>query len=184
MQRRIYENLYRTSERKSMLEAGCGAGIGTSILRGKPFIYKNVEAVHRIIVGTDKDERHISFAQQMYPYAPFDLWDVEDGPYPAKLYDEVVAVEVIEHVEDPEKAVRNLVYSCRERVWLSTPNRNSPEISDEQPRNPHHVQEFTPDEVIGMATPYVSEVRLRHWEDFRLLEPETDVTPLVYELIL
>lgn len=167
-----------------MLEAGCGIGIGTAILRGSPFIYKGQEAVHRIIVGTDKDERHINFAQQMYPYAPFDVWDIAGEPYPAKLYDEVVAVEVIEHVDDPERAIRNLVYSCRERVWLSTPNRNSSEISDEHPHNPHHVQEFSPSGIVQMALPYVSEVKLRHWEDFRLLESTTDVTPLVYELIL
>ena len=183
-QRRIYENLAAHTGRKFILEAGMGIGAGAAILRGKPFIYKGKEAVHRIIVSTDKIEDQVSFAAQMWPHGRFDVWDVESGPYPAKLYDLGVAVEVIEHVADPELAIKNMALSCREGVWLSTPNRNAPEIQDGTPRNPHHVQEFTPQEVCKMASPRFTRMIIRHWETFEQLPIATKVTPLVYELIL
>ncbi len=183
-QRRIYENLAVHTGRKFILEAGMGIGAGAAILRGKPFIYKGKEAVHRIIVSTYKNEDQVSFAAQMWPHGRFDIWDVESGPYPAKLYDLVVAVEVIEHVADPELALRNMMLSCREGVWLSTPNRNAPGIQDDTPRNPHHVAEYTPEEIWDMVQPLGMDMTIRHWDTFEVLDLDTQVTPLVYELIL
>jgi len=183
-QRTIYENIARATGKKSILEAGCGIGAGAHILRGRPFLYKDNEVVHRIVIGTDVDERHVEFARQLYPFGAFDLWDIESGPYPAKLYDAVVAVEVIEHVEDPLAAIKNLALSCREEVWISTPNRQNPKLSQAgPPHNRHHVQEFIPKEVLHLGAPFFSRGEAL---DVNLapVELDTESTPLVYHFVL
>jgi len=186
-QRTIYEGISHMAGGRSILEAGCGIGIGTAILRGKPFIYKAQEAVHRIVIGTDYDPKHVDFARQIHPHCTFDLWDITKGPYPAKLYDWIVAVEVLEHLEDPEAALRNLVLSAKEAVWISTPNRMRIGATM-PPNNPHHVQEFTQDEIVEIASPLVSYVYVRCWWDLTkgptAFTREAEVSPLVYELIL
>lgn len=185
-QRVIYENLAVATGRQSIIEAGCGIGLGTSILKrlDHPFIYKGEEAVHRIAIGTDFNHDHLYFARQMFPACQFDFWDISAGPYPAKLYDAVVAVEVIEHVANYQEALRNLILTCRQEVWLSTPNRNSPEIDPHQPRNPYHVHEFCPEELVALVQPLVSRVELYSWAGLTPVEPNTEVTPLVYRLVL
>lgn len=183
-QRCIYENLAVATRRKSILEAGCGIGLGTAILKrlDKPFLYRG-EVVHRIVIGTDLSEKHLAFARQMFPACGFDLWDIMAGPYPAKLYDVVVAVEVIEHVGNAKKALNNMFLSTREEIWFSTPNRNAPEINKVQPRNPHHVHEYTPQEIRDMC-PAGCDLTLHHWENLRELPLDTEITPVVYHIVI
>lgn len=183
-QREIYRGIARATGRKSILEVGCGIGAGANILRGQPFIYKDTEAVHRIIIATDRDVRHVCFAEQLYPFIPFGVYDVCKGPYPAKLYDAVVAVEVLEHVEDPLIALKNMALSCREEVWVSTPNRQNPSLAPHgPPHNKHHVQEFTPREILKLGAPFFSSVQVL---DSQLcpVDLASELTPLVYHFTL
>lgn len=181
----IYQNIARATGHKSLLEAGCGIGVGTNILRGRPFLYKDAEAVQRIVVGTDCDPRHLAFAHQLYPFGAFDRWDVTAGPYPAKLYDYVVAVEVLEHVADPAEALKNMALSCREGVWLSTPNRYNQGLNPlGPPFNKHHVQEFIPSEVVGLGAPFFSTVEVFDQHLNPVGQMGTQLTPLVYHFVL
>jgi len=134
-QRAIYEYIATQTRYKKVLEVGCGNGVGSSILaHGRR---------DDMLMATDVSGQNIKFARCLYPWISFRIWDVlEELP----RCEDLVAVEILEHVGEPELAVKRMVDSATERVWISTPNgTNKPR----PPENPYHVCEYTPDEVLG-----------------------------------
>ncbi len=166
-QRAIYGNLAAELVGETVLEAGCGCGFGTAILA----------QTAKTIIGTDVAEHHVAFAQVLYPRIQFDTWDIKQGPYVGQA-DVVVAVEVIEHIEDVEAAIRNLIASATKRVYFSSPNRNNKGLGQGRPHNNFHVKEYTPEEIIET----VPGADILAWDTFAILEPDTDITPLVYRI--
>ena len=171
-QRLIYEQLATILAGRKVLEAGCGIGLGTSIL-----------ARQCAALGTDVSPMQVAFARQMFP-CDYNVWDIASGPYVPNGADVVVAVEVIEHLRDYRAGLTNLVASASHEVWLSTPNRNNPSLSDERPNNQHHVHEFTPDELLQLAGPLCKLVTVHHWDGLEEVDSGSDITPLLYHLML
>jgi 2-polyprenyl-3-methyl-5-hydroxy-6-metoxy-1,4-benzoquinol methylase len=136
-QRQIYQtiaqNLYRGA---SVLDAGCGAGLGTAMLH----------VASGAAQGIDLDERGLQLARQLYPWLPFELWDIRT-PYPHQ-FSVVVCVEVVEHVEPLVLALDNLVGICGRELWLSTPNALVSEGCSD------HVREYTPKEMLSLLRTY------------------------------
>ena len=161
-QKRIYWNLKERIKGKRIVEAGCGIGYGTALLH-----FENE------IIGTDKNLGHIKFAKEIYPWCNFDLWDISENPY--EKHDVVIAVEVIEHIKEYKKAIGNLLKSGNE-IYISTPNRNHPDLGKNRPVNTLHVREFTPRELIDL----LGNPKILHWETFEELNEDTQVSPLVY----
>ena len=64
-----------------------------------------------------------------------------------KAYDAVICGEVLEHLEEPDKAVERLVAMARNRVIVTVPYRNSI-------RSPEHIWEFEPEDVEALLKPY------------------------------
>jgi 2-polyprenyl-3-methyl-5-hydroxy-6-metoxy-1,4-benzoquinol methylase len=156
---------------RTVLEVGCGSGQGSAL-----FAAQGVD-----VVATDKLQKNVEFAQALYPWVPFQVWDVTKR---SKVRAEaVMAVEVLEHVADAPEAMRNMIDAATREVWLSTPNGRGKSLP---PTNPYHVTEFRPTEVIAQAKNHASDCRveIRHWETFRLLDEDTDVDPLIYRVIL
>lgn len=178
-QAEIYHHLAKVVDGKLVLEAGCGAGVGTAVLSRKA----------AFIRGTDKSQRNTDFARDLYPWLTFDVWDISN-PWMRKQYDVVIAVEVIEHVANPVQALANLIAAATETVWVSTPNGRG---KDCPPDNPYHVYEYAPDEFVSMlgaalmVTPTrhkVRGIRQFHWQTFEPVSVDTDVSPLVYKVEL
>lgn len=167
-QRRIYEQLQKHVAHKTVLEVGCGNGIGTAMLH-RPA---------KSIVGTDKFGCNVHFASELYPWVTFSEWDIQK-PRQCIPVQVVVAVEVIEHAADPITALRNLIAAATETVWISTPNGKGVE---RPPSNPHHVLEYTTREMLHML--HGHSVKILAWDDFRELDVDTDITPLVYRIDL
>lgn len=172
-QRRIYENLANRLKGRQVLEVGCGNGVGSALL----------DRTTRQLIATDKLEQNVKFADGLYPWIKFGLWDItRPAPWESKA-EVVVAVEVIEHVQDVQAAIRNLLAAADREVWISTPNGTD---KPRPPENPYHVREYTPTEMIEMLTGLtdqaVIKVRVLDWENLnRLADPEkTD--PLVYHV--
>jgi len=165
--RKAYENISNRIS-GSILEAGCGNGVGANIIGAD--------------TATDKLEKNIKFAQQFYPDIRFGAWDLNGEPYKEKN-DTVVAVEVIEHIENYKRGLQNLIKSANKEIWLSTPNRSV--LNQERPDNPFHVHEFMPSELCDLAVEYgVKKVEIYHWDTMELLDKDTKVNPLIYHLIL
>ena len=171
-QRRIYEQVAEKVCGNRVLEVGCGNGVGSVLL--------NRRAAR--LIATDKLERNARFARELYPWINFGIWDVLNPGPNLPRFEVVVAVEVLEHVADPAKAMKNLIASAIKEVWLSTPNgRGKPR----PPANPFHVAEYTVAEMRAMIADAGGEaVEVLSWESFLPLADDTDVDPLVYKVTL
>lgn len=164
--KRIYHNLYRTLSKGSILEAGCGIGYGISLL----------ERQGRIVTATDKESSCIKFITEIYPWLKTDIWDITEDPY--LPHDIVIAIEVIEHVEDIDIAIENLKLTACKELWISTPNRNNPGIDKDKPKNIHHVKEYTPEEMIDL----IGDCEIMNWYNFEIVSEKTKITPLIYRV--
>tara|TARA_Y100000034_G_scaffold115279_1_gene152274 strand:- start:1028 stop:1654 length:627 start_codon:yes stop_codon:yes gene_type:complete len=164
-QRQIYQNLSFKLKNKSVIEYGCGTGVGSYLI-----------SLNANIVATDVSQSNIAFAKELYPNLNFDVWDIKKGAYPARQ-EVAIAVEVIEHVADIDIALQVLCDSAPE-VYFSSPNRNHPLMGKMKPVNQTHVAEYTPDEILEVLDG--NNVKILDPFKFTELAPDTSVSPLVY----
>lgn len=167
----IYNNIASYMQNRTVLEAGCGIGLGTAVL----------ERFSDYIVGTDKLKNNINFACCLYPWIEFKEWDIN---FPTQLKaDVVVCIEAIEHVKNPQDAIKHLLDAAEEEVWLSTPNGTG---KPRPPSNPYHVCEYTPEEVYQMIRNVTSGVTIRthRWDSmYRVDDYCSSIDPLIYRII-
>ncbi len=121
----------------TLLDAGCGFGYGTTMLTAKA----------DRIVGIDMYPEAIAYAQEHYSAATvrFELADLLGFDPPEAPFDNVVCLEVVEHVQDDAgfvSALRRLV-AAGGTLIASTPNKD---VTSPQgpPADPTHVREYTP----------------------------------------
>lgn len=151
----------------TVLEAGAGIGAGTATY---------CRYIGGGITATDKYPRNVGMGMKLYPFMSWGVWDLGwDTPWKDK-HDFVVAFEVIEHVKDYKRAIRNLVMSANREVWISTPNAK--DWANDPNKNPYHVIEFSLAQMRELLKDYNYEVR--RWDTFELIEGESDVNPLIY----
>jgi 2-polyprenyl-3-methyl-5-hydroxy-6-metoxy-1,4-benzoquinol methylase len=180
----------------TVVDVGCGCGVGSNIL--------SQEA--QFVWGIDTNEESITYARQMFerqpnniyytPQVTFDRIDVMEEPREVMHFDYVVCVEVIEHI--PSDQADNLVKflnrfvkknkngswvndESRTKIYVTSPNRNSPLIQKETPRNEHHCYEATAGELYEYFTKHYQAVTVYN----KNLEPQelnTEETPLVFKL--
>jgi SAM-dependent methyltransferase len=130
-----YRFASRFAAGKSVLDAGCGLGQGTEILRQSARSAKGQDLDPRL----QRDGIHIG--------------PLEDVP--SKSVDMIVSIDVVEHVEDDVSFIRNLGRIARELVFVTTPNWSITRCAW-----PYHLREYTPREFetllgqIGKVTLY------------------------------
>lgn len=101
-------------EFQTVLEAGCGEG------HISEFLYRAKAGVR--VDAFDISERVIAQARRDYPDIHFETGSVYDIRRADNTYDLVVASEVLEHLERPEAALRELLRVSRKYVFLSVPH--------------------------------------------------------------
>jgi SAM-dependent methyltransferase len=124
-----------------VLDAGCGVGYGAEMM---------ARAGASRVVGIDLSPEAIAAASERAgEVAEFQVGDVRDLPFDEGSFDLVVCFEVLEHLEDPEPAITVLKDVLREGGLLiaSSPNRGV-----YPPGNPHHLHEFTLEELRDALT--------------------------------
>ena len=113
----LLRNLYRRVEREaeafapqSVLDAGCGEGHALRYLR-LPEQY----------LGIDGNPECVAICRERFPSRHFEVGSIYDvAPEPAR-FDVVLALEVLEHLDDPRAAVAALTRAARKGVVLSVP---------------------------------------------------------------
>lgn len=170
-QRHIYVHIANRLRGRNGVEYGCGIGVGSYLLARSA----------RSLAASDMLPTHVEYARCLYPDLAFVCHDLQDGPL-AGGADAAVAVEVIEHIENDEAALRHLLISPE--VWLSTPNRQASGMGRDRPNNRYHVREYTPDELIERMGPFLRgrAVVLHEPETFAELNTDTTCTPVVYHV--
>lgn len=112
-----FKNLYNLiipvkNEINSSLDIGCGEGYITQYMNSLGFD----------IEGADASEYIINIAKYMHPTIPFNIKSIYDiGSY-NKRYDLVMAVEVLEHLNNPNQALKELRKVSDKYVFISVPN--------------------------------------------------------------
>jgi 2-polyprenyl-3-methyl-5-hydroxy-6-metoxy-1,4-benzoquinol methylase len=209
-QRKIYENItklfvedvkrYRGYPKHiykpTVVDVGCGVGIGSNIL--------SQEA--EFVWGIDSNDESIRFAQQLFsrqknniyytPQVTFDKIDATDEPRELMAFDYVVCVEVLEHIPRTEtdklvnflnrfvkrnKSGQVIEDESRTRLFVTSPNRNSPHIQNDTPRNEHHCFEANASELYEYFTSRYKAVTVLN-ADLVPQELSTEETPLVFKL--
>lgn len=125
-----------------VLDVACGTGYGLPILR----------AGSRVVVGLDGDHgvaRHAR-AEAKGGGGSVIVGDGQRLPFRDSSFDAITSFETIEHLHDRDRFLAELrrVLSAGGLLILSTPNANHTRPRDGKPRNPHHVHEYTPGELV------------------------------------
>ncbi|HEX8207446.1 MAG TPA: class I SAM-dependent methyltransferase [Solirubrobacteraceae bacterium] len=140
----------RLARGRRVLDAGCGTAYGTRMLA-------DAGAAH--VTGVDRAASVLESVQAGLPdNAELVTGDLRALPFADRSFDLVVCFEVIEHLEDPDAALRELerVVAADGVVVVSSPNRDVYE-----PGNPHHPHEYTPAELRQALQRYFAHVELR-----------------------
>lgn len=98
----------------SILDVGCGEGFTLERLR-KAKIGKHLE-------GVDYLDLAIKLGKKEHPQLILKKGSIYDLKYKANSFDVVICSEVLEHVDDPEKGLEELVRVSKKYVVLSVPN--------------------------------------------------------------
>ena len=167
-QQKTYKHLARNVTNRTVMEAGCGNGLGTAIL----------ERTAESIIGTDKLQRNVDFAKCLYPWIDFEVWDINKPS--TKRASIVVCIETIEHVANPRAAIKNLLAVATDKLYIGTPNGLG---KKRPPDNPYHVCEYTTYEMLDMIQ-LKHFVRIHNWENWAIEPARTRVDPLIYEVLL
>ena len=131
-----YRFAQRYSSGKTVLDAACGSGYGSALLG------ENAKAVW----GVDISLEAVEYARRSYGSAKvrFTQCDCLALPFPSGRFDLVAAFEIIEHMEDPQAFLQELlrVLTPSGLLILSTPNRLY-YTQERGETNPFHHREFS-----------------------------------------
>lgn len=98
----------------SILDVGCGEGFTLKKLEEKR-IGKRAE-------GVDYSTDAIKIGKKIYPELALSKGDIYGLKYPDNSFDLVICTEVLEHLEDPVKAVNEMKRVSSKYVVFSVPN--------------------------------------------------------------
>ncbi len=142
-----------------VLDFGCGTGYGSSMLHDRA----------RKIIGIDISQTALKYAQKNYPGPKYmRILPGKRIPFPDDYFDSIVAFEVVEHVIDVEKLLKELSRVLRKGgvIYISTPNTahltnfikkkllHKPYPIKNDECHVYHIKEFTYDEFIQLIQKY------------------------------
>jgi 2-polyprenyl-3-methyl-5-hydroxy-6-metoxy-1,4-benzoquinol methylase len=98
----------------SILDVGAGEGFTLEIFR-KNKIAKKLE-------GIEYMDEALKLAKRLHPKVMIKKGDIYNLPYKANSFDLIICTEVLEHLEDPKKALEELRRVTKKYLILSVPN--------------------------------------------------------------
>jgi SAM-dependent methyltransferase len=138
----VYQQLAPRCAGRDVLEAGCGEGYGADLIAG----------VARRVIALDYDESAVAHVRARYPRVHVLRGNLADLPLPDSSVDVVVNFQVIEHLWDQDRFVRECLRVLRPAglLMVSTPNRITFSPGRDTPINPFHTRELNADELTGL----------------------------------
>jgi SAM-dependent methyltransferase len=141
-------------EGRRVLDIACGTGYGLAFLGDRT----------RFLVGADLDFDAVKKARAEIGNSATTAI-VSDGcrlPFADGCFDAITSFETLEHLEERPHFLSELrrVLAPHGLCIISTPNANFTQPLDGRPRNPHHVFEYTPEELINELRQHFSSVEL------------------------
>lgn len=99
---------------RTLLDAGCGEGFVADILQ--------TAIPDARITGFDVREDCVKLAQLRNPRGTFAAGDIYNIAFPDDTFDVVYSFEVLEHLREPDRALRELARVAKQAVVLSVPH--------------------------------------------------------------
>ena len=99
---------------ESILDVGAGEGFTLEMFR-KNNIGKKLE-------GIEYMDEAIEFGKKLHPQVKIKKGDIYNLPYKDNSFDVIICTEVMEHIEDPAKALEELKRVTKYYIILSVPN--------------------------------------------------------------
>jgi SAM-dependent methyltransferase len=108
------EELFRKAAPSSLLDVGCGEGVLTHQWAGR---------VEGRVVGIDLDDPalHAEWVHRQAPNLEYRVMKAENLPFGDDEFDAATAIEVLEHVPDPEHTVAEMARVARRSLLVSVP---------------------------------------------------------------
>ncbi|MDT7858162.1 class I SAM-dependent methyltransferase [Rubrivirga sp. S365] len=151
----------------SLLDAGCGEGfVAAALKRREPTLEIN---------GVDADPAAVAYAQVRHGRAgSFSIGDLYGLPFDDGSFDVVLCSEVLEHLEDPARALAELVRVARSGVVLTVPREPYFDWLSRLGRalgtapDPGHVHHWTPRSFAAFLSPHLGPVTVQTQHIFAL----------------
>jgi 2-polyprenyl-3-methyl-5-hydroxy-6-metoxy-1,4-benzoquinol methylase len=105
------------SRKEKILDVGCGVGKLSRYLKGFD------------LYGCDVTENFVKQARKE-SYKEVKMGDIYKLPYKDKEFDKILCFGVFEYLNQPEKAMKELLRVCKGKIILNTPNYNSAGIAN------------------------------------------------------
>nr|WP_090339515.1 class I SAM-dependent methyltransferase [Mycolicibacterium malmesburyense]CRL67864.1 methyltransferase family protein [Mycolicibacterium malmesburyense] len=130
----VYERMADRCADRDVLEAGCGEGYGANLIAD----------VARRVIGLDYDEATVAHVRARYPRVDMRHGNLAELPLADGSVDVVVNFQVIEHLWDQGRFVRECLRVLRPGgcLLMSTPNRITFSPGRDTPINPFHTREL------------------------------------------
>ena len=101
-------------EPKSILDVGCGEGFTLERLKKKK--------IGKQLSGIDFLETAIKIGKKERPHLDLSVGNIYDIPFKENSFDLVICSEVLEHIDDPMRGLKELKRVTKKYVVLSVPN--------------------------------------------------------------
>lgn len=99
---------------KTILDAGCGEGFTMNKLK--------LSGIGEKIEGIEYSKDAISFGKKLFPDLIIKQGSVYELPYEDNYFDLIVCTEVLEHLEEPAKAIKEMLRVSKKYLIISVPN--------------------------------------------------------------
>ena len=112
---RTLEELFEQADPQSLLDVGCGEGVLTHRWAQR--------LADRRVVGIDLDDPqlHALWERRTAPNLTYKVMKAENLPFAAGEFDVATAIEVLEHVPDPEHTVAEMARVASGHLLVSVP---------------------------------------------------------------
>lgn len=99
---------------ESVLDAGCGEGFTLEKLRE--------HGVGGTLVGIDVQQQAIEHGRQIHPNLSLQQGSIYELPFKNEEFDLTICSEVLEHLDDPERALRELARVTKKYTIITVPH--------------------------------------------------------------
>lgn len=107
-------NLTKTRRVDSILDVGCGEGFTLHRLKER--------GIGTHLEGIEYLQDAIDLGKQVYPEIKITQGDIYKLPYKDNSFDLILCTEVLEHLENPDKALKELIRVTKKYLVVSVPN--------------------------------------------------------------